>query len=286
MGVPTPALGGRPRARPRSAGCGRRRRGPATSARSPRRSPAATGAAAPSGACTPSSSRDRSSTTSSGTSPTSARFWCPVPDPERFAAVADAAADAILAADPRATLTLGGLAAFRRTAVNGPGNAQMSSLEFLRRMLAERPGLAGKLDAIGVHAYGARPGRRPRRPRLPAPRGRPRRPRRQAAELQRDGLVHERPRRASRRSTSRRGRATSARSPTPSSARTAASTRSRRIPGSRTSSSRPTSRTGTGSPTPQTGEPYPTAQAYIDRVLLYEGRGDGAPEPGRTLPIC
>ena len=37
---------------------------------------------------------------------------------------------------------------------------------------------------------------------------------------------------------------------------------------------------------PQTGEPYPTAQAYIDRVLLYEGRGESAPEPGRVLPIC
>ena len=84
-------------------------------------------------------------------------FWCPVPDPERFAAVADAAADAILAADPRATLTLGGLAAIRRTTISGPGNAQMSSLEFLRRMLAERPRLAGKLDTIGVHAYGAGP---------------------------------------------------------------------------------------------------------------------------------
>ena len=212
-------------------------------------------------------------------------FWCPVPDPERFAVVADAAADAIRGADPRATLTLGGLAAFRQTAVTGPGNATMSSVEFLRRMLAERPALAGKLDAIGVHAYGARP----------------------AGVL--DGLAYQR--RAVDRAglagkplsfnetgwyTSGLGAVPAVDEPTRASylaAVTDAVVRSNcRIESFAphtwlTNELQPTNlEDWYGIADPQTGQPYPTGQAYTDRVLFYEGRGESAPEAGRTVEIC
>jgi hypothetical protein len=89
--------------------------------------------------------------------PNLASFWCPVPDPSAYAALADATADAIRAVDPRATLILGGLAGFETTVIDAPGQGHYSSAEFLERMLAERPALARKIDVIGVHAYGPDP---------------------------------------------------------------------------------------------------------------------------------
>jgi hypothetical protein len=82
-------------------------------------------------------------------------FWCPTPDPAAYARLASASAAAIHAADPRAEVVLGGLAGFRETAAARPGlPAHDSSTEFLRRMLAAEPELAREIDIVGVHAYG------------------------------------------------------------------------------------------------------------------------------------
>jgi hypothetical protein len=82
-------------------------------------------------------------------------FWCPVPDPAAYARLASVSATVIHAADPEAKVVLGGLAGFRDTTVSSPGAAaHISSVDFVRRMVAASPDLARQVDVVGVHAYG------------------------------------------------------------------------------------------------------------------------------------
>jgi hypothetical protein len=85
-------------------------------------------------------------------------FWCPAPHPGDYAELADLSARAIHGVDPRADVVLGGLAGFRDTNVSGAGGgAHISSPVFLRHMLVARPELAREIDVVGVHAYGHDP---------------------------------------------------------------------------------------------------------------------------------
>jgi hypothetical protein len=211
-------------------------------------------------------------------------FWCPIPDPEQYAALADAGADAILAVDRGATLVLGGLAGLHKTEVRGPGEAWVAAAAFLRRMLAARPGLERKLDVIGVHAYAA------------------------TAAGVLDALARQR---AAVDSTPLRGRPlalnevgwyTSGVGPQPAVpeeeraaylaevtnavARSNCGIESFAPHTWVTVEQNPASlEDWYGIADPGTGEPYPTATAYLDQVLLFEGRGS-EPPPTQTAAIC
>ncbi|HET8672876.1 MAG TPA: hypothetical protein VFL87_04510, partial [Thermoleophilaceae bacterium] len=65
--------------------------------------------------------------------------------PEAYADLYLAARAAIRSVDPRATVAVGGLA------LGNPGVTD--ELEFIQRMYAHRPDLAGNVDAVGLHPY-------------------------------------------------------------------------------------------------------------------------------------
>ena len=82
-----------------------------------------------------------------------APFFCPGPDPERYAAMVVAAADAAHAADPQAVVSIGGLVTnLETTYANGRQN-RVAVGEFLQRMVAAQPSLPGKVNAVAVHLY-------------------------------------------------------------------------------------------------------------------------------------
>lgn len=211
-------------------------------------------------------------------------FWCPVPDPPAYAALADAGADAILAADPGATLVLGGLAGFHTTDTVGPGDSRYASTAFLRRMLAARPELARKLDVIGVHAYGART----------------------------DGVLRALARqRAAVDATALAGKPlaynevgwyTSGVGATPAVSEEERAVYLGEVTGAvarsncRVRSFAPHTwitreedpvniEDWYGMADPETGEPYASGSAYIDQVLLFEGRGAESPPTG-VVAVC
>jgi hypothetical protein len=82
-------------------------------------------------------------------------FWCPRPDPEAWAALAGAAARALHAVDPEASVVSAGLAGFPRSVGTPPHT--VAADEFLRRALAAEPELARVIDVVGVHLYGRTP---------------------------------------------------------------------------------------------------------------------------------
>jgi polysaccharide biosynthesis protein PslG len=69
-------------------------------------------------------------------------FWFPAPNAGQYVELYLRARDAITAVDPAARVIVGGLA-------NAP--------RFLPAMLAARPDLAGHIDGVGIHPYGANP---------------------------------------------------------------------------------------------------------------------------------
>ena len=74
-------------------------------------------------------------------------YWCPQPDPHRYAEMFVAAANAVKAIDPTATVVVGGM-----TMASPSGNAKDPG-EFLKAAVNHRPQFANLADAIGVHAY-------------------------------------------------------------------------------------------------------------------------------------
>lgn len=76
------------------------------------------------------------------------RFWCPRPQPKRYAELAVQTAEAIRAADPQATIVFGGLA-FPKTTPR----ARIAAEQFVRRALRHRPELRRLIDEIGIHPY-------------------------------------------------------------------------------------------------------------------------------------
>ena len=72
-------------------------------------------------------------------------FWHPAPDAARYAHMLAASADAITRVDPALRVVVGGL--------DNTGASPWEGPAFLAAMLAARPDLAGKVDAVGVHDY-------------------------------------------------------------------------------------------------------------------------------------
>lgn len=81
-------------------------------------------------------------------------FWCPKPDPARFAELTVAAAVAIHAADPEAEVLLGGLAGFGES---DPQGRTLTPLDFLSDAVKSEPGLATLVDSVGLHPYAPDP---------------------------------------------------------------------------------------------------------------------------------
>jgi polysaccharide biosynthesis protein PslG len=89
--------------------------------------------------------------------PNLATFWCPRPDPAAYARIYLAAHQAIHAADPEATVLLGGLAP---VTASEPQEAptKMAVGDFLARAIQAKPGLPDGVDAVAVHPYAPTPG--------------------------------------------------------------------------------------------------------------------------------
>jgi hypothetical protein len=211
-------------------------------------------------------------------------FWCPVPDPAAYAALADAAADAIRAVDPGARLVMGGLASFHTTGVTGPGDARYASSAFLRQMLAARPELRRKLDVIGVHAYG------------PDTDSTLQSLARQRAAVDAAGLG------AKPLAYSEVGWYTSGVGATPAVDEDARAAYLAEVTAAAAESNCGIESFAPhtwitleedplniedwyGIADPGTGEPYASGQAYLDQALLFEGRGSESP-PAETVPVC
>jgi hypothetical protein len=84
-------------------------------------------------------------------------FWCPDIDPETYAVALAKAADAIHAADPKATVSMGGLVVLRRDEISDGHLAGMATKTFLSRIIGAVPDLARRIDAVAVHTYWATP---------------------------------------------------------------------------------------------------------------------------------
>lgn len=86
--------------------------------------------------------------------PNWAGFWCPAPQPERFATSAVEAARGIDSVDPTVEIILGGMVLTKEDVFfDGGGLRGMESGEFLARMVSAQPQLARLLDQVGIHLY-------------------------------------------------------------------------------------------------------------------------------------
>jgi hypothetical protein len=84
-------------------------------------------------------------------------FYCPAPNPERYAAMVVAAADAAHAADPAAVVSTGGLVTLKATTHSGGMATGIEVGQFLRRMTLAEPSLPYKVDAVAIHLYNLDP---------------------------------------------------------------------------------------------------------------------------------
>jgi hypothetical protein len=81
-------------------------------------------------------------------------FSCPGPDPERYAQMIAAAADAAHAVDPGVVVLIGGLVALKGDTYSANGSLTgMDVGEFLSRMTRAVPSLPSKVDAVAIHLY-------------------------------------------------------------------------------------------------------------------------------------
>jgi hypothetical protein len=79
-------------------------------------------------------------------------LWCPEPDPAAYARLYLAARRAVHAADPKALVLVGGLAAFTENETGPP--AKLSYRTFLSQAADSVPAFAREADAVAVHPYG------------------------------------------------------------------------------------------------------------------------------------
>lgn len=86
-------------------------------------------------------------------------FACPGPDPERYAQMVAAGADAAHAVDPGVVVSIGGLVALKAdTFTTNPNTGAVTQTgtdvgEFLSRMTKAVPSLPNKVDAVAIHLY-------------------------------------------------------------------------------------------------------------------------------------
>lgn len=84
-------------------------------------------------------------------------FWCPEPNPGLFADMVAEAAAAIHAADPRAHVIFGGLAALQDPAYDEGELRGIPAEAFLRQAVEARPELRSELGAVAFHPYDVDP---------------------------------------------------------------------------------------------------------------------------------
>lgn len=84
-------------------------------------------------------------------------FWCPEPNPELFADMVAEAAGAIHAADPRAHVIFGGLAALQDLTYYEDTLRGIPAETFLRQAVEARPELRTELGAVAFHPYDVDP---------------------------------------------------------------------------------------------------------------------------------
>jgi hypothetical protein len=80
-------------------------------------------------------------------------FSCPGPDPERYAPMVAAGADAAHAVDPGVVVSIGGLVTLKANTFSNGTQRGMEVGEFLGRMTAAVPTLSSKVDAVAIHLY-------------------------------------------------------------------------------------------------------------------------------------
>jgi hypothetical protein len=83
--------------------------------------------------------------------------WCPRPDARSYADLYLAVHDAVHAVDPAALVMVGGLGAFRVSGPTPGGGPALEPGRFLAEMVAARPELLAKVDAVAIHIYDATP---------------------------------------------------------------------------------------------------------------------------------
>jgi len=88
-----------------------------------------------------------------GNEPNLGAFWCPAANPEQYAAVYRASREAVLAADPKASVIVGGLA----PTFGPPPPGDLTVPDFLRRLVAADPALARQIPAVAIHPYAETP---------------------------------------------------------------------------------------------------------------------------------
>jgi hypothetical protein len=84
-------------------------------------------------------------------------FWCPRPQPARYARMLLRSARAIRAADPAARIVSAGLAGFRSSGRSAGGSPELSPPDFLAAAVRARPRLRRAINTVGIHSYEATP---------------------------------------------------------------------------------------------------------------------------------
>jgi hypothetical protein len=81
-------------------------------------------------------------------------YWCPRPDPVRYAQLLGAGARAAKVADPSVEVALGGLVLIKETLTHADGAIRGAETgAFLEQLLATDPALPDWIDSIGIHLY-------------------------------------------------------------------------------------------------------------------------------------
>ena len=209
-------------------------------------------------------------------------FACPGPDPERYAAMVAAGADAAHAVDPGVVVSIGGLVALKANTFSGSTLRGLEVGEFLKRMTTAVPSLPNKVDAVAIHLYDLDPD----------------------GDISLIGWLRSKMAAAGLGAESilvteygwhTQGGADSVPEELRAQLETAFVNQAPRLncgvigiaPHAWvTSEQDPANRENWwGIADPANGSPYPTGQAYADQVKLFEGTG-AAPAPRRTIPVC
>jgi hypothetical protein len=209
-------------------------------------------------------------------------FACPGPDPERYAAMVAAGADAAHAVDPGVVVSIGGLVALKANTFSGSTLRGLEVGEFLKRMTMAVPSLPNKVDAVAIHLYDLDPdGDISLLGWL--------RSKMAAAGLGAESIL------VTEYGWHTQGGADSVPEALRAPLETAFANQAPRLncgvigiaPHAWVTSEQDTANRENwwGIADPADGSPYPTGQAYADQVHLFEGTGN-APAPRRTIPVC
>lgn len=209
-------------------------------------------------------------------------FFCPGPDPERYAAMVASAAGAAHAVDPQAVVSIGGLVALKGNTYSGSKLTGMELGTFLQRMTAAVPGLSSQVNAVAIHLYNQDPD-------VDISLIGWLRAKMEAAGLGRASIL------VTEYGWHTQGGAGSVSETLRAQLEQVFANQAPRLncgvigiaPHAWVTAEQDPSNVENwwGIASPTDGAPYPTGQAYADQVALFEGNGQVAP-PRRTIPVC